>query len=567
MSAIPITSSGESTIYPDYSQASLQGKQDTKEILDQMLGVLVDFSESYARTQRVLNAPEHRNLAVQQRLGEKMQHWNNEIKNSVLNHRRALNRLLSDLKYLVGSIPKSEKLYDDLENSSKPLRDHWDSNRIGGDKLKIKRQADDVHRILELPQLGQQYTQTRPSQTTTVVRQSNVSPQPTQRVYVIDPVTGERREKIDGRPSNTTTTVYRPASPAPAPAPMPVQPAQQYYQPAPQQAAPRPAPPQPAPVLITKDYDYMSRRQDLDDKRGQEEAYARALDLFDSCRETKLEVDDHPTKIEVSNDGNRIYYGGETFGLLQYDTDGFVVPHGALFKNKISDINPVVRTSNQPADSKFQNSRLGDVLVGEFNTWNVLLYDSEMQELGRLNSKAGASNRLPTTYAQFKTTSKMADSCLWYSGTQNLSVVNTTNYINNELNNFWTMQGRQVEPIGAHLSAKGDIVGIAKFDQNQHSLHYMSVKNINTVLAYHRTDIFPYCHNWLCVDGSDRGDVFFIGGSSTMEQRGGTGYILALSLDENCDVIRWKEFPPSTGVFGVQVLKTYSENIDRKSVV
>ena len=679
-------SSGDSGIYSNFSQSSSQSKNDMKEILDQMMGVIIDFSDSYARTQKVFNSPQHQNLKVQQRVGEKIQNWNNEIKNLTMNQRRGLNRLLTDIKYIVGSLPNSERLYEDLELSSKPLRDHWDSHKIGGPNAgKSVRQIEDILRIMDLPlPASTQYVQS-----STVVRQNEVvrepsprpsavvSQQPQQRVYYIDPVTGQRVEKtsaterypspapqqitsqqissqqissqhntpnrtalpqqppqvdrekavyrknpdgsytlIEGppssqqpgpRPSQTNGQIQQRPAPNPSPSPSrvvaqeqnpngppgtqrvivaenrpPAQPAPQngaFPQPEPQKPPaatekvqvisypppkPQEAPKPPAPE-ITKEYDYLSRKQENEDRSRNPSELLKVNDMFDVFREVKVEVDDYPTKIEASQDGNRIYYGGETFGLLEYDREGFLVPHGRIFTNRISDISPILKSPGAAApgsaQSRFLNGQNGDVMVGELKNWNMHLYDRELQELGRLNSKFGANNRTPPTHPQFKLTSAKPQACLWYSGAQNLSIVDTGSYLNQEINNFWMMRGKAVDPLGAHLSARGDIVGIGRYDGAQNSLHYYNHAAPNTVLAYDRVDIFPYCHSWLCLDGHPQGQVFFVGGSSSPDQKNAVAYLLALSFDENVDVVRYREFPPVTGYNAFQVLKVYPDNM------
>jgi hypothetical protein len=715
----------ESTIYAEFSQGSTQSRQDMKDILDGMVGLLIDFGDSYSKMIKTLNSPNFHALKVQSRLGDKLHTWNNEIKNLNLHQRRNLNRVITDIKYIVGSLQNSEKLYEELEQNAKSLREHWDSTRATINPLKTRKQLEDISKILALPyvssdqaysptlspakitQNGQSFippTQTinqaqpifpphQPTPTTTYVqpgttiypqqvvqpasaptrpsattppRPSNYQPAPP-KYYVIDPVTGQRIEKqfpeqrgslvrsISPTPGNVAPPsegyTFRPVEPTYVlpPHQQPIQSiprqsqSQQYqqYSPPPQrpstpsrtsnmmqppsrqvsiqqsppdiyvadkgvqvnampqqpqypvqQPPPTPPPrqatppssnprdrsPPPLPIIQevyqrpddqpSKENDYQSRKQGEDVQKPFDNTLTPYLDAFEVFKETRLEADDQPTKIEVSQDGNRIFYGGETFGMLEFDHDGGLIPHGRIFSNRISDITPIIRpkdpqntVSNPFITSRFKNSISGDVLIGEFNSWNVHLYDKDLQELGRLNSKSGPANRLPSTYPYFKATSAKPNTCLWYSGTQNISVVDTNNYMNNEINNFWTMRGKQVDPLGAHISKKNDIIGIGKYDMVGNSLHYYTPQNANTVLAYDRNDVFPITQNWLCIDGSEQGDVFFIGGSSSQQQRDSTAYILAITFDEEMDIIKYREFPPSSGHNAFQVLKVYPGNL------
>ena len=311
--------------------------------------------------------------------------------------------------------------------------------------------------------------------------------------------------------------------------------------------------------MIEKEYDFESRKQENEDKSRPE--VQRANEMYSIFRSVKIEVDDNPTKIEVSQDGNRVYYGGESFGMMEYDREGWIVPHGRIFSNRISDINPIFKGGNiNSTPSKIQNSQNGDVMVGEFKNWNMFLFDKEFQELGRLSSKSGNNNKVPSTYAQLKLTSAKPQSCLWYSGSQNISVVDTSNYVNQEINNFWMMRGNSTDPLAAHLSSKGDIIGIAMYNGKQHSLHYYNHNVQNSVTAYDRSDVFPHCQAWNTLDGHPGGNVFFIGGNTQKDMSQSSAYLIALTLDENADVIRYREFPPSTGYKSFDVLKVYNDN-------
>lgn len=651
-----------SSIYADYSQGTPQSKQDLKEVLDQMVGVMIDFSECYAKTTKAMNHPQYSNLKVNERLGPRIKNWNNEIKNANMNHRRNLNRLMSDIRYIIGSMEGSNELFKELELSSKPLKDHWDSQRVDPNQGKSKQQLDDIMRILGVtPTTAYVHHPQQPVQHQ-VIQQAQHPPQqyvqparpaqnePMQKVYYIDPVTGQKVERLEHQqqPRTSATRVIDSRSMSPSPRqstvisqtqysnpqnpqnpqttrviiqepqpqaqpriirhdPQPPtrviqvepQPPTRVIQAEPQQRVIRQENPQESRVIIRHDqqapvqrqtppasntrivrvenhqtppttirvqdanneYDYASRLQRDERSAMQSPKVVSLVRDVQSCRETKLEVDDQPTKIEVSQDGNRIYYGGESFGMLEYDSDGFVVPHGRVFSNRVSDINPIRKsTASQSPDSRFKNSHAGDVLIGEFNDWNVHLYDSELQELGKLSSKQGSKNKLPRTYAAFKTTSAKPYACLWYSGTQNISEVDTGTYVNLEINNYWIMKDKPVEPLGAHLSKHGDIIGIGLYDGVHNSLHYYSPRSPSTVLAYDRPDIFPYCKSWQAIDGHQEGRVFFIGGSSNPDQHNETAYLIALTLDENMDVLRYKEFPPISGHDTIRVIKTYSDD-------
>lgn len=135
-------------------------------------------------------------------------------------------------------------------------------------------------------------------------------------------------------------------------------------------------------------------------------------------------VDDNPTKIEVSKDGKRVLYGGETVGVA--DVKGnWIVNDGVVFDNKVCTIKCIEN---------------GDILLNNFDTWDMVLLDKNFNEKGRL---AGKGRMLPENYKRVRTRNAEDDKhLLWLSGPEHLSIVHTGKFTSDEILNFWAYNGR-----------------------------------------------------------------------------------------------------------------------------
>lgn len=279
-----------------YASCSPSIKMLYKKLLSQSLENTLDFSDSYARVHEILNRPQNEAiLRNNPQYNQKLDAWHTELANSQNNHRKNLGRLMTDLKYIIGSLPHTDQVFDELDIEKDELKSVWDSDialRLTPERVDDKMQdilkviypayqkrgtpatyqpAGPNYTTLQQPQgysrptdsavsfqspvkrsssvtisnsqfdagrfSNQQNDPRRPSisaynnqpmtTTTTYVAQQNVtppslSPRPstytvsnpvqTSRVYYIDPVTGERKERIEPLVSSSTTYNQLPSS-------------------------------------------------------------------------------------------------------------------------------------------------------------------------------------------------------------------------------------------------------------------------------------------------------------------------------------------------------------------
>lgn len=433
----------------------------------------------------------------------------------------------------------------------------------------------------------------RPSYSSTMVRPSSPAPQvvsgpretTSTRVFVIDPVTGERREKMENIPTTTnyvsaapitTTTFVAPAqtttfvtSPQTttyvnAPQPQPTttyitspQPTTTTYmnsqlQPTPNnQVTSSPGPNrttfinQPSPGLAQSQVttSSVSNVPTGSTLPPPPQLDAKTIQMIDEAKKDFgrpsleiFQVEDNPSKVEVSRDGKRILYGGDNLGIAEV-RNNWIVNDGVVFDNKCCTI---------------KSMENGDILLNNFDTWDMVLLDRNCQEKGRLTGKGRA---LPENYKRVRTRSAEDDKhLLWLSAPEHLSVVHTATLTSDEIRNFWSFGGRVVQPQACAISPSGKkIVGIGNVDRS-HTLHYYD--GTDAVAVYTREDIHNRCIHWESLEISYDEDVFFIGGSDTSFGDHGTGYLLALSLTENADLIRDKTFP---GVRTISALRRHNE--------
>ena len=245
-----------------------------------------------------------------------------------------------------------------------------------------------------------------------------------------------------------------------------------------------------------------------------------------------FQADDFPSKVEVSKDGKRVYYGGDSFGTLE-QKNGWLLNEGIVYDNKCCTLKAL--------DS-------GDILINNFDNWDLVLLDSNFNEKGKLS---GSSRSLPTNYKKIKTRNSEDDShLLWLSGPENLSVVKTSNLSSNEIRFFWKFNNKNVNPVACAISPSGKkIVGIGETD-NSHTLHFYD--GSDSVVIYQREDVHEPSKVWESLEINYDEDTFFIGGGDDISN----AYLMAFTLNEEADLIRERVFP---GRKSISALRRHNE--------
>ena len=237
-------------------------------------------------------------------------------------------------------------------------------------------------------------------------------------------------------------------------------------------------------------------------------------------------------KVEVSKDGLQVFYGGDAIGVLEYKHD-WLLNCGIIFKNKCCTLKSLPN---------------GDLLVNDFDTWDLVLIDPNHKEKGKLTGTPGP---IPQNYKRIRTRNAEDDKyILWLSGPEHLSVVTIDNLTSNEIRFFWNYLGKNCTPIGCAISPSGKkIVGFGEL-KNQHTLHYYD--GSDSVVIYQQDDIHDKCTFWESLEVSFDEDAFFIGGSNGRT----TGYILVMAFNEGLEYITEKTFNEARSI---SALRRHSE--------
>lgn len=137
-------------------------------------------------------------------------------------------------------------------------------------------------------------------------------------------------------------------------------------------------------------------------------------------------VDDNPSKVEVSKDGKRLIYGGDSIGLADV-RNNWIVNDGIIFDNKCCTIKSIEN---------------GDILINNFDNWDLVMLDKNLMEKGKLTGKG---RMIPDNYRRVRTRNAEDDKhLLWLSAPEHLSVVHTGTLTSDEIRNFWSYNGRFV---------------------------------------------------------------------------------------------------------------------------
>ncbi len=666
--------SASSKVSTSYSRSPPQAQDLMRKMLSLMLENGLDFGESFASVQDVVNKPQYSHVKGNPQFGQRMDMWYSELLSTTVGYRRNLWRLFNDFKYLAGSFKDSEQLFDELDMSKMNLQNAWETElparqdgTLVDDKLRdllkvvypsyyrpaavisspsvpvnlapvrsptpppqvsqstfistpvqsarvvstpqptfVSRDASPPPRSYKIDQYGNKvyldeptaYATTTPrlshisaspirsiSNTVTVQEDRNRSPSPLNystttftpygsqaarpltsnvsvlpptstyqpasntKVYTIDPVTGERREKFEplngttystSSPiqssrivSNPSSTVYqRPSNTYQQPSNTYLQtsalPHTSTYQPATVYSQNQPTttstyhtqPPSNGSYISKSSTPYPDSSSPIRPSNAQP-IYSSTLVQPAAVKQAEApKVQSVPPldkeSIKMLDDAKRDY-GNPVIELFQADDfpskNGWLLNEGAVYDNKCCTIKAL--------DS-------GDILVNNFDNWDLVLLDSNFNEKGKLS---GASRSLPNNYKKIKTRNSEDDAhLLWLSGPENLSVVNTSNLSSNEIRFFWKFNDKNVRPVACAISPSGKkIVGVGQTD-NSHTLHFYD--GSDSVVIYQREDVHETSKVWESLEINYDEDTFFIGGGDDRSN----AYLLAFTLNEDADL-------------------------------
>lgn len=602
-----------STFSSTYDHSKMEDKPYVKNLVSQLTDTIIGISEALTAIGGVFSKPQYQKIATDRELNGRMNIWHEELANTATNYRKTLQRLVSDVKYIVGSIPQSEACCDELEKIKNPLDEagtpgnRYSSNQADEkitDILKVVYpgfiRASQIQTVSQpvaysssrivnpqrnsrtsyspapissssnqpiSPQGARRTSiqlQSRPSVAPQTYTQTSYPSQPLQqstasssnaKYYVIDPVTGERKETTG--PSSGTPR--RSLSPAPlstsqyqtqtvvhnhhqlpqshstssvkitkqssshsiqqSSQAQPIHTSSVHHISSSSTALPQTqvsslataAPPEKEPVLSAE------TQQMLSDAKA---------DFGHPIAEV-IQMDQVYSKVDASRFNNLVLYAGDAVGLAQTNS-GWLVHEGVLFDNKSCTVKCL---SN------------GNYLVNNFDNWNLILLDPHFKEKGKLS---GHGSGAPPSYRKVHTRNGDDDEyVLWLNHPEHLSVVKIINFSSSEIRSFWRLGNSIVTPVACCVSANGQkLIGIGQIG-NKHTLHYYD--GSDAVSLFNQEDIHDKMDEWSALEIDLEQQAFFIAGG---QKSTNTGYIVVYSFDEDVNLIKEKRFP-NIGSFSV----------------
>ena len=191
----------------------------------------------------------------------------------------------------------------------------------------------------------------------------------------------------------------------------------------------------------------------------------------------KIEFSCKPTKIEVSSNGRRVYYGSDGLGYNEKRNYWFV--DIGMAKDSCQ-LNTIKALPN------------GGLLINDFKTWDLILLDQYFEEKGRMKGHpVKESQGPPFYYKSINCRSTYDDNfILWLSGPSEVSVVKLKDMTTVRVKNFWLYNEQVAEPVGLSVTRSGkSIVGIGEIDEVVQTIHLYTGKNF--VAVYELNDLYP----------------------------------------------------------------------------
>jgi hypothetical protein len=258
-----------------------------------------------------------------------------------------------------------------------------------------------------------------------------------------------------------------------------------------------------------------------------------------------------PIKIECSDDASVILYGGDSLGLVRRKNQ-WLVNEGILKKG--SKQNPL--TTQELSILKCLPN--GDLICNEFNSWDLILLDRNLNEKQRL-SGSGAGD--PDYYRLIKTRcADDEDHMIWLRGASEISIIDIEDFSARHIHNFWNFKGKHAFATAAALDNTGSkLVGIGFLDYPKEIQTIHVFDGGDGVSIFEAREIHSGVAAWICLEISIDSDVFFIGGAEKRDFSSGDAFLFALNLDENAETVNFSHYGEEYGLHCINSLRRHPE--------
>ena len=190
---------------------------------------------------------------------------------------------------------------------------------------------------------------------------------------------------------------------------------------------------------------------------GRPHKFTDAVVFYSKHYRREFPVSDFPSKIDVSHSGRFIYYAGDTLGCVE------------SFEDQFENLGSIYAL--QSCTLKVMPS--GDVIINDFNNWDLILPDSSFQEKGRV--PGSDSGPLPFYKSVFTRSSADSRFLVWLSSRRDISAMDLKTMTVHTISDFWLVSNDSLaEPVALVASnACNKIVGVGEVSMNYQTLHYV----------------------------------------------------------------------------------------------
>ena len=136
-------------IYQKFCQIDDIVKPKIKEIITIATKNLVDLGKCLVNIFELLNRPKYNNLEIMRFLSNRLINWNDDLISTSLSQRRSISRMISDLKYIIGSIPEADELFLEADEVSWPIRQEWSNSLCGETADNIRKYFLDIIMVID----------------------------------------------------------------------------------------------------------------------------------------------------------------------------------------------------------------------------------------------------------------------------------------------------------------------------------------------------------------------------------------------------------------------------------
>ena len=200
---------------------------------------------------------------------------------------------------------------------------------------------------------------------------------------------------------------------------------------------------------------------------------SQVMKNYSSPQSERIEYSCRPTKVEISNDGKSVWYGGEGLGINQR-LNYWYIDDGML--------------STDLQFCTIKTMKNGFLIVNDFRNWDLIMFDNELNEKNRLK---GHGTGTPNFYRSISTRTWYDDQYLaWLSSPQDVSAVRLIDFTFKTVEGFWNHKNTNSQPIAVVLGAAGNkLYGLGEAGSHIQTLHCYN-NDDDTVSAFELYEMF-----------------------------------------------------------------------------